>query len=543
MHQPLGIGKVKVIATGGGDEATHETELDIRNPNPPMTVVQELVMNANQKWNPTYKAFGMEGTNKASLEFSTIPPIDLGRRLQYLIGYPHGCLEQTTSGVFPQLFISKLGDFDPETRRAAEDNVRIGLDKIRSFRTIDGGLSLWSGSQQPDEWATTYAGHFMLEAEALGYSMPAGIMEGWKRYQRQRALTWAPASSSDYHNSDLMQAYRLYTLALAKIPELGAMNRLREYPSLSINARYRLAAAYALAGNPEAAKSLIQGKAIEIADYREMGYTYGSHLRDKAMVAEALVLLKDFEKVMPLLRDLSGQLSKDYWMSTQEISFSLLAFSKYAANVKAGDGIDVGIKTDGGDSKKIKTSMSLTEQKFNPVQTGEGNVSVTNNGTGVVFARLISTGVPIAGNEVPQSSNINMDVVYHLMNGTVIQPDKLEQGTDFYVAVSLHNPGTKSNFEQLSLSMIIPSGWEIRNTRMEEPAGTEPSTYEYQDIRDDRVYTYFSLAWGKTKTFKIMFNASYVGKYYLPSFICEAMYDNSIFARNSGKWVEVVNAE
>ena len=383
----------------------------------------------------------------------------------------------------------------------------------------------------------------MLEAEVLGYSLPAGIMEGWKRYQRQRALTWAPSTSSYYATSDLMQAYRLYSLALAKVPELGAMNRLREYPSLSINARYRLAAAYALAGNPEAAKSLIQGRAIDISDYREMGYTYGSQTRDKAMVAEALILMKDFNNVMPLLRDLSGQLSKDYWMSTQEISFSLLAFSKYAINAKTGDGIDVNLKTDGSDSKKLKTDLTLAEHKFKPVQTGEGNVDVTNSGSGVVFARLITSGIPIAGNEVPQSSNINMDVTFHLMNGTVISPDRLEQGTDFYTEISLHNPGTRSNFEQLSLSVIVPSGWEIRNTRMEEASGVETSSYDYQDVRDDRVYTYFSLQWGKTKTFKIVFNASYVGEYYLPSFTCEAMYDNSIYARNSGKWVEVVSGE
>jgi len=291
----LGIGKVKVIATSGGNEATHETELDIRNPNPPMTLVQEIALNPKQKWNTSYKAFGMEGTNKTTLEFSTIPPIDLGRRLAYLIEYPYGCCEQTTSGAFPQLFISKLGDFDAETRAKAEENVRYGIDKMRTFRTVDGGLSLWPGTQQPDEWATSYAGHFMLEAEALGYSIPSGIMEGWKKYQRIKALTWTPSTSSSYYyyyNNDLMQAYRLYTLALAKVPEMGAMNRLREYPSLSINARYRLAAAYALAGNPEAAKSLIQGKSIDIKDYREMGYTYGSPIRDKAMIAEAYILMK-----------------------------------------------------------------------------------------------------------------------------------------------------------------------------------------------------------------------------------------------------------
>jgi len=129
------------------------------------------------------------------------------------------------------------------------------------------------------------------------------------------------------------------------------------------------------------------------------------------------------------------------------------------------------------------------------------------------------------------------------MNGTVISPDKLEQGTDFYTEISLHNPGTRSNYEQLSLSVIVPSGWEIRNTRMEEASAVENSSYEYQDVRDDRVYTYSGLQWGKTKTFKIVFNAAYVGRFYLPSFTCEAMYDNSIFARNSGKWVEVVGRE
>jgi len=115
----LGIGKVKVIASCGNNIATHETELNVRNPNPPMTSIKEIVLNPNQVWNTTYTAFGMEGTNKASLEFSTIPPINLGYRLAYLIDYPHGCLEQTTSGAFPQLFISKLGDFDIETRSKA----------------------------------------------------------------------------------------------------------------------------------------------------------------------------------------------------------------------------------------------------------------------------------------------------------------------------------------------------------------------------------------------------------------------------------------
>jgi hypothetical protein len=536
----LGIGRIKVTASSGSNSATHETELDIRNPNPPMTLVQDIMLNAKQTWTPTYKAFGMAGTNRATLEISSLPPIDLGRRLAYLVGYPHGCLEQTTSGAFPQLFISKLGDFDDKTRAAAEQNVRAGLDKIRAFRTMAGGLSLWPGNQQPDEWASTYAGHFMLEAEALGYSLPIGVMEGWKKYQKQMALSWSPSCQQGYYNADLMQAYRLYTLALAKSPEMGAMNRLREYPKLSVPARYRLAAAYALAGNNEAARNLIQGVGTEVAKYRELGYTYGSDIRDKAMIAEALTLMKDPEGAMLILRDLSAQMSREGWMSTQEIAFSLLAYSKFASATKSSEGIEVAVVIDGKDSRKIKTDLTLAQYPFEPVQRGEGNIKVDNKGNGSVYARLVTQGIPVAGNETPQSENITMSSSYFLMNGNSINPEKLEQGTDFYVEVRVYNPGSRGNLEQMALSMVIPSGWEIRNTRMEEASAVASSAFTYQDIRDDRVYTYFDLPKGQTKTFKVAFNAAYIGKFYLPAFVCEAMYDNSMYSRNSGKWVDVI---
>ncbi|MFT5647906.1 MAG: hypothetical protein ACI976_002601, partial [Aureispira sp.] len=54
-----------------------------------------------------------------------------------------------------------------------------------------------------------------------------------------------------------------------------------------------------------------------------------------------------------------------------------------------------------------------------------------------------------------------------------------------------------------------------------------------------RVYTFFDLKKGKTKTFNVLLNASYLGRYYLPALSVEAMYDKSIQARKRGQWVEV----
>ena len=61
-----------------------------------------------ETWSTRIAPHGMAGTNQVTLEVSALPPLDIGNRLTYLVQYPHGCLEQTTSSVFPQLFLSSL---------------------------------------------------------------------------------------------------------------------------------------------------------------------------------------------------------------------------------------------------------------------------------------------------------------------------------------------------------------------------------------------------------------------------------------------------
>jgi uncharacterized protein YfaS (alpha-2-macroglobulin family) len=133
----------------------------------------------------------------------------------------------------------------------------------------------------------------MLEAKAKGYALPTGMLDKWIKYQQNVAKNWTKATSDAYENDDLMQAYRLYTLALASAPELGAMNRLRESKTLSVAAKWRLAAAYAQMGKIEVAQQLVVSQPLEVKSYREMGHTYGSDLRDLSMMLETLTLMGD----------------------------------------------------------------------------------------------------------------------------------------------------------------------------------------------------------------------------------------------------------
>ncbi len=117
----------------------------MRNPSPVITKVIEKTIQAGQSISIPFNAFGTAGTRKAVLEISSIPPINLEKQLSYLIQYPHGCVEQTTSSVFPQLYLAQLVDLSPGRKAIAERNIRAGINRLKGFQLPDGSMSYWPG--------------------------------------------------------------------------------------------------------------------------------------------------------------------------------------------------------------------------------------------------------------------------------------------------------------------------------------------------------------------------------------------------------------
>nr|WP_321454090.1 MG2 domain-containing protein [uncultured Carboxylicivirga sp.] len=534
----MGVGKVKVMASASGEEAVDAIEIEVRNPNPRITTVSKIQIEQGQTAKLDYTLPGLEGTNNATLEISSIPPIDFGRRLKYLISYPHGCVEQTTSGAFPQLFLSDLIDNGDQMAEATARNIRAGINRLAGFVRPDGGLSYWPGSSSSCDWGSTYAGHFLLEAELKGYQLPVGFKNKWIKYQRTQARQWSPDKS--YRGRDIAQAYRLYTLALAGEPELSAMNRMRNQSYLSLQARWRLAAAYALAGHKNVANELVNNASMDDFTEYDRYYSYGSNERDLAMVIETLVLLNRQSDAADLVMKLSKALSSQQWMSTQTTAYSLLAISKYAGLSGVSKGMNFEWNTQNQEGAKVESQLSVYQTKLN-TEKKSGSINIRNKSQGILFGRVIMDGIPAAGDSTALSSNLQLSVVYKDLSGDIIDVNRLSQGSDFVAEVTVKNPGTKGNLENLALTQIFPSGWEIRNTRMEDIKNAhEVDIPDYRDYRDDRVYSYFDLKKGYSKKFVIILNAGYTGRYYLPAVSCEAMYDNTVAARKPGKWVEVV---
>ncbi len=526
-----GIGKVIVEASGGGETASFEIPIDVVNPNPVTSEVTEVILDANGSQTINLETFGIAGSNSAEIEFSTLPPMNFNGRMKYLIRYPHGCVEQTTSGAFPQLFLSDVFDVEASKKKRIQQNIDRGIKRLGGFQNTGGGFSYWPGQNYVNDWGTTYAGHFLLEAEKKGYVLPIGFKSSWVKYQQGVAKQWRAGS-----NSDLAQAYRLYTLALSGNADVASMNRLRESSGVSNEGKFRLAAAYAIIGQANVAKKILSTARLDVENSKYYYYTYGSSDRNRAMALETYVLMGEKAKAQELAKTIAQNLSDKRYMSTQSTSYSLMAMAKFAEMI-GGKGIKTSV-TINGKSENVGTEKTLASRPIE-IKKGSNSITVKNQESNTLYVSIVNSGILPVGEEKAIQKNLAATMVFKGRNGSILDPSTITQGTDFVAEVSLTNTSS-NNLKDMALTEIFPSGWEIVNTRFTDFGSFAQNQVTHTDLRDDRANFYFDMKRNETKTFRILLNASYLGKYYLPGVQAEAMYDNDYIVRTKGQWVEVV---
>ena len=535
-----GIGKVTITATGKGDKSVYETELEIRTVRRPQVKVTAATMEAVKSWKETVAMPGATGTNQLTLEVSDIAPVNVSSRLSYLLGYPHGCLEQITSKGFPQLYISSFTDLPLQQAKSTEEAVKEVIRRLRSYQTVDGTFAYWPGGTSSNGWGTVYATHFLLEASKKGYLVPEAMKQSVLNNLRRVARNWKPVTSYYKDSEEATQAYRLYVLALAGSPEMGAMNRLKEMKDLTSMSRWSLASAYALVGREDVAQDLISKTTALPSGYSEYDETFGSDVRDQSIQLMTLCLLDKGKEAATLVEELSKQLSSDDWLSTQSTAFALVALSDYLAKYRVDGAMDFTYAC-GGKDGQVKTDKNIWSETLLDKAGTSASVELKNTGKSTLFARIITEGIPEQGEEKAYANGVSLAVSYVDLNGSPVNVAQLEQGTNFSAVVTVKNPSARG-YNNLVLSEIFPAGWEILNTRFLNESVTDSLSagVNYQDIRDDRVYSYIDrLPAGSQVTVKINLCAVYPGRFYLPPVYCEAMYDYLIRANTAGQEVTV----
>ena len=535
-----GAGHVKITATGGGEKSVYETDIEIRSVRRPQIKVTPVTLEAGKSWKGTVGLPGVEGTNSLVLEMSDVQPVNLSTRLSYLLGYPHGCVEQITSKAFPQLYLSGFASLTREQEQSTEATVKEVIRRLRSYQTVDGSFSYWPGGTAPNAWGTVYAIHFLLEAEKKGYLVPEGMKRNALNDLSRIARNWKPEASYSAESEEMTQAYRLFVLALGQVAEVGAMNRLKESKTLMSMSRYLLAAGYALVGRPDVSKELVVKTTALTTACSGYDQTFGSDLRDASIRLMTLCLLDGGKEAALLANEISKTLASDDWLSTQSTAFSLVALSDYMEKYKMSGSMDFSYAVD-GKAKKVSTTRNIWTETLLDKTAFSASLELKNTGKSTLFARLVAEGIPAEGKEEAYANGLTLAVSYMDHDGHPVNTSALQQGTNFMAVVTVANSSPRG-YSHLVLTEVFPAGWEILNTRFltGDTVDNRVTGVNYQDIRDDRAYSYIDyLPAGKQVTVRINLCAVYPGRFYLPPVYCEAMYDHLVRANTEGKMVTV----
>jgi len=529
----IGSAKIIVRADAGKHKAADTIDLPVMSSSAIYTNLSHKQIVSGETWETRINAFGIDNTHKATLVLSTMPSLSASERLDFLINYPYGCLEQTTSSIFPQLYIDKFRDLNSKAKQDITNNVNDGIKRLALF-SMGNGFSYWPDQKDrgADSWSTSYVGHFMLEAKNAGYSIPQNLVNSWK--------TWEVEQAKRIHSADGFrnQAYRLFLLAMAGEEQMGAMNLMKEnnLEKLDWLSKHLLAGAYHVAGKETIAKQVLDFNGPVLSDYRESSGTYGSSLRDQALAALVLAKMSRFKESLDIYQMLAKEWNSRSWWSTQESAFALLAFS--ALKEKFGGG-DVEAKYNG---KKVVIKAN------NPVNIdltslGSANISVEAlNGT--VFAELQTRGLPLEDNVKTENKGIVVERLIFSTTGERMHSSQIKQGEPFWLLLGVKSI-TPNRLENLALSSILPSSFEISNERLNEysrpgwMSNYRISTPDYMDIRDDRVNWFFGLTSNETKFFAVQVHPSFAGEFRWPGLVVEAMYNPDYYARIVGERVNV----
>jgi len=508
-----GVTKVTIRAHSGKYNSTYEMEVPIRIANPPTIDVQQIVLSPNETKTIPVQVLGVDGTNKISIESSSVPELNIKSRVDELIAYPHGCLEQTTSALFPQLYLNDLTSLTNSEKEFIQNNIKVGFEKYKSFQSSSYGLSYWPNSNFISDYASAYATHFMVEAKAKGYGFNDELMNKSIEFINTSSNSFNPAAGETYQRA--YQAYRLYVLALAGKPNLGAMNRLKETP-LETNSKIKLALAYCVAGKNNIAIQLMENVPVDIAPYIDDRYTYGSENLDNALLLELYLKLNDKVNAYKFFRKNVVALNSKTYLGTQSTAMLLKSISAYLAKYKIAP-IDVQISQN-GKSYSLKGDKPAYSQDLNPINS---TVTLTNHSNTMTVVNIVRKGVQLSVNPV-SSPFISLSVEYIDKEGKPISADKIARQTDFKQVIKITNKSSQT-LSNMALTNYVPAGWEVINKRIADAESN--STMDYQDIRDDMVLSYFSIQPNEMKIITQDFNASYEGSYNVPAIIVESMYN------------------
>ena len=267
---------------------------------------------------------------------------------------------------------------------------------------------------------------------------------------------------------------------------------------------------------------------------RLTGYTFNSMYRERAIWLFVDTILGGSRSSLKIAKDIGETLSSSSWLNTQEISWSLIALIPYYQG-SISEKASYEVKANGKTYKDTLSSNAVIVSLDSKDNEKKQEIEVKNTDKSTLFGTLCAKGRALAGEETDKSDGLKLNIEY-TRDGENVSEKELKLGDTFTITIEVSNT-TYSDCKNIALTLPIPTCWEINNDRIGLDEDYN-SSFDYQDIKDSAVYTYFSLDGRQEKTFQFSATVAYKGSYYVPAISAEAMYDDSYSALVKGSYVE-----
>jgi hypothetical protein len=533
------IGNAKITYYFESENTSKETSIDIEvdSQAPYFTYTDSKELKSMDETAFTINNEAIKNSSIAYLRVSRFPTYNLYGRLQYLIRYPYGCLEQTVSSIFPQLYISKFIDLGHSEWMELNKNINDGIKRLEKFKLPNGSLSYWQNEQYSDYWSTNYAHYFLIEARKKGYYVPKHLIDGLNEFQYIQA--------GNTRDVSLINLHRLYILALGGNANINAMNYYKQnsLKNMTNTEKFLLAGAYSIIGYTGTAQFLIKDIDFEIKEsYWEDNF--GSSLRDKAIILDVISRLTKDEKSSELNNEILEKLSGKNWYSTQTLAYSLVAVSNYRENETLSGKISYEYTVNGNTYNKNLSGANETiylEDAFGK------EVKIKNLSNDKLYVNYVFDGQMNLREQKSYAKELRLNSYIYDEDGDKIDDlTNLKKGQSIWIIYKVNKQSNK-NYKNLALAQNLASGLEIENLRL---SGKEYPNWIYNiigneaysrniDIRDDKMVWFFDLYYGSTSYFVLKLNAVTPGEYFMPGATLEAMYSNEIGSAVEGTEVKI----
>jgi uncharacterized protein YfaS (alpha-2-macroglobulin family) len=451
------------------------------------------------------KLLNGRGTVKVTLSNSRV--LEALDAIDYLLHYPYGCVEQTTSSTLPWLSTQRMRDALPQlkaTDAEIDRAIAAGARRLLSMQTGKGGLSYWPGADEPILWGSAYGGMALALAERSGLEMPADRLDAlWDYLSAQLRDTAKVTHSGDLYNRCLA----LYTLALAGRAEPGYHDVMfNKRGELSSDSRALLALAMMEAAGEDRDDDALKqrvGTLLASEKYKEVAnqnHWYRAHFS----TAMELLAWSRWDATNARTEKLVDQLlgvpkGRAAWGSTYLNSWGLMAVAEHsAASVSALAGTVCTVKY-GDETRKVTFGKELSGNLVNfPVEGDRRGtpLQISLDTSSRIYAHVEVETQPEIAPRAAENRGFGIERTYHRLDsaGAVEPIDKLEVGDLVLVTLHVSIP-EKEAFNYLAIDDPLPSVFEAVNPDFKTSAGGQQNAWHgdwkrfychHTELRTDR---------------------------------------------------------